>query len=106
MGTKGAVYAGPDRHVWIGVQFELVARGVARMTLPPTFVQEVLELCRAFLAVKRLSVAQADSLVGKAGRVADVLPLTRPFVSTLYAALAAALAAAAAGAREAPSGNG
>ena len=82
----------------------MVERGVARMTLPPAFVTEVLRLCGAFLTTKRLSIAQADSLVGKAGRVADVLPLTRPFVATLYAAMAAALAAAAAGAREAPPG--
>ena len=74
------------------------------MALPPAFVKEVLRLCEAFLSSKRLSIAQADSLVGKAGRVADVLPLTRPFVATLYAAMSAALAAAAAGAREAPPG--
>ena len=74
------------------------------MALPPAFVRDVLKLCAAFLTVKRLSIAQADALVGKSGRIADVLPLTRPFVGMLYAALAASLAAAAAGSREAPPG--
>ena len=61
---KGAVYAGPVLHTWIGVRFSLVARGVARMSLPPAFVRDVLRLCKAFLSTKRLSIAQADSLVG------------------------------------------
>ena len=63
--TKGAVYAGTDVHLWIGVRFEVIGRGVARMTLPPAFVKEVLKLCKAFLAVKLLSFAQADSHGGK-----------------------------------------
>ena len=101
---KGAVYQGVDMHQWIGVRFTIIGRGIARMTLPPGFITEFLDLCRAFLSTKLLSVAQANALTGKAGRVADILPLTRPFVASLYAALSASLAAAAAGLREAPPG--
>ena len=64
------------------------------MTLPEAFVRDLVTLCRRFIAENRLPTADADILVGRAGRVAHVLPLTRPFVSSLYAALSAALEAA------------
>ena len=75
--------------------------GIARVALPQKFIQELLSLCRAFLESKRQPLSKADALVGKAGRVAYVLPHVRPFISSLYAALAASLAAAAANAKEA-----
>ena len=99
--TKGAVHPAQAIHVWIGVCFSSPSPGVARMTLPTQFVDGLLQLCRKFLSSGRLPLKMADALVGKAGRVAYVLPHTRPFVHTLYAALAASLRAKAAGAKEA-----
>ena len=99
---KGAVHDATTPYTWIGVLFSVPAPGIARMTLPAKFVDDLLGLCRAFLAASHLPLSQADALVGKAGRVAYVLPLTRPFVATLFAALAASLRARAVRAREAP----
>ena len=75
------------------------------MTLPDEFVHELCGLCRRFLNEAHLPVSVADALVGKAGRMAHVLPLARPFVARLYAAMSASLDAIAAGAREAPPGE-
>ena len=94
--TKGAVHAAAAVHVWIGVCFSSPSPGVARMALPEPFVNGLLQLCRSFLASGRLPLSMADALVGKAGRVAYVLPHTRPFVHTLYVALAASVRARAA----------
>ena len=99
--SKGALHRGIDAYLWIGVLFSTPAPGVARMSLPRKFVDALITLCRAFLENRKLPMASADALVGKAGRVVYVLPHTRPFVTTLYAALAASCRARAAGAREA-----
>ena len=92
----------PPPYTWIGVLFSVPSPGIARMTLPRQFVDELLALCRVFLKASHLALTMADSLAGKAGRVAYVLPLTRPFVATLYAALVASLRVRAARARKAP----
>ena len=102
---KGAVHAATEQHVWIGVEFRLLRSGVARMTLPPAFVQALLDLCHLILQNKKVPRETAEALVGKAGRVAHVLPLARPFVAGLYAALSASKAAARCRAREAPPGQ-
>ena len=105
--TKGAVYAAQQVHRWIGVCFSSPSPGVARMTHPKPFVEGLVLLCRALVASGRLPLSKADALVGKAGRVAYVLPHTRPFVHTLYAALAASLRAKAAwGTRSRAHGRG
>ena len=83
----------------------MTAPGVARMTLPDGFVRELVALCLLVLDSTLVDHSLADALVGKAGRVAHVLPLARPFVAPLYAALAACQAAAACNTREAPPGQ-
>ena len=75
------------------------------MTLPTAFVQDLLDLCHLMLSSKKVPRETAEALVGKAGRVAHVLPLARPFVAGLYAALSAARAAGRCNAREAPPGQ-
>ena len=50
---KGAVHDGATPYTWIGVRFSVVSPGVARMTLPGAFVQEVLALCATFLSERR-----------------------------------------------------
>ena len=49
-----------------------------------------------------LTIAEAEVLVGKAGRVAHVVPESRPFAGAFWAALAAGKAADSQGLREAP----
>ena len=75
------------------------------MTLPEAFVRELAALCRRFIQASSLPLHLAHALVGRAGRVAHVLPLTRPFVTALYAAMSATTEAAAAGARETAPGT-
>ena len=99
---KGAVYGDRAPYLWIGVQFEGVRPGVARMTLPPAFIADLVALCEGFLIRKTQPLSSAEALVGKAGRVAHVLPLTRPFTSALYAALTASVVAHSVKAKEAP----
>ena len=102
---KGALHACTEPHQWIGVVFASPRPGVARMWLPAAFIEALATLCRAFAPGKgHQPLASAHALVGKGGRVAHVLPLTRPFVASLFAALSGATKAADAGAKEAPPG--
>ena len=72
---------------WIGVDFSL-ARGAARMRLPPEFVSELLQQLREIRAEGgQVSDAAAARLVGRAGRVAFVVPCAAPFAASLRAAL-------------------
>ena len=103
--SKGADHPCGQAYQWIGVVFQVARPGVARISLPEAFVNELVTLCDLFLRTNRQPRAKADALVGKAGRVACVLPEARPFVSSLYAAMAAALRAQSVGAREAPPGH-
>ena len=100
---KGALHAGTSPHTWIGVVYSSPSPGVARMWLPEAFVEALLALCRLFApGVGHQPLSLADSLVGKAGRVAHILVHTRPYVACLYAALTGSLNARAARSREAP----
>ena len=66
----------------------------AVMRLPEKYVAELLVLLEpACSRYGLLRVTDLDTLVGKAGRVAYVVPAARPFVATFWAALAAARAA-------------
>ena len=102
---KGALHPCTTPHTWIGVMFASPKPGVARLWLPEAFVEALVELCRLFApGVGSQPLASAHALVGRGGRVAHVLPLTRPFVASLWAALSGATTAAAAKAKEAPPG--
>jgi len=77
-------------------------RPVAWMELPKAFVDELLHELLPFCAGRgSVPLAAAERLVGRAGRVAYVVPLAKPFVASLYGALAGSKAAR----REAPPGE-
>ena len=72
---------------WIGVDFFL-SEGAARMRLPPDFVEELLAQLREVRGQSgQISDADAARLVGRAGRVAYVIPAAGPFAASLRAAL-------------------
>ena len=72
---------------WIGVDFSLDS-GAARMRLPPDFVQDLLQQLREIRAKGgHISDADAARLVGRAGRVAFVVPSAAPFAASLRTAL-------------------
>ncbi|CAK0906332.1 unnamed protein product, partial [Prorocentrum cordatum] len=90
--SKGIFASGPHR--WIGIDFE-VTDGVTHMSIPAEFLEETMSLLEVF--AQRGGVApmsKARSLVGKAARIAQVVPDATPFAGSLSAALAAAESAA------------
>ena len=85
---KGVHQPAEEGHVWIGIHYQL-ADHTAIMSLTESYcrttVEALIPLCRRRGSV---SLAAARSAVGKAARVAQVLPATMPFASALWAALA------------------
>ena len=77
------------------------------LSLPSEFLQSVLELAQLFASpsVTLATMKQAQELCGKAGRISQVIPSTRPFLSGLYGALAGSIHAARHQGREAPPGK-
>lgn len=84
---NGPVTAEPHPSVWIGVEFRL--RGTAAvMTLPHEWAQDLICAAQPFAAgTGHVSVREAQTLVGRAGRVAHIVPDARPLASALYSAL-------------------
>ncbi|CAK0908047.1 unnamed protein product, partial [Prorocentrum cordatum] len=103
--AHGPLRGGPRpalEHEWIGIRFAM-AEDCAVMGLTQNFIDELLELLRHFMAKKgHAPIKQARSLVGKAARVAQIIPAATPFAAALWAALTGALRQANAGKRESP----
>ena len=102
--SKGSFSNAREAHQWIGVTFISRSPGTATLSLPAAFVDALLVLVRSFTCAtaRTASLADAHALCGRAGRVAQVVPESRPFITALYAALAASLHSHHAGLREAP----
>ena len=67
------------QHTWIGVDFAILSPGACRMTLPVAFLQDLANLVQQFVKQKgHVSAKLADRLVGKAGRLAHVVPAAKP----------------------------
>ena len=102
--SKGSFVDARTPHNWIGVTFISRSPGSATLSFPQAFVTALLLLVRRFPRPTSRTAALADAyaLCGRAGRVAQVVPEARPFISALYAALAASLCSHHACLREAP----
>ena len=73
---------------WIGVDYSLADAG-SKMRLPPEFVEELLIQLRSVSDRDgRVTDGEAAKLVGRAGRVAFVVPAAAPFAAALRTALA------------------
>ena len=74
------------------------------MALPAAFLESLLEVARRFVdrSSRTASLKDAHLLCGKAGRLAQVIPCAKPFVTQLFASLAGSLRASHLGLREAP----
>ena len=101
---KGSFSPGRQAHEWIGVRFWSERPGTATMSIPTPFATSLLEVASQFLAdrPRTAPLSLAHNLCGKAGRLAQVVPTAKPFVTQLFAALAASLRAHHLGLREAP----
>merc|ERR1712194_147420 len=101
---KGFLTAGAEPHRWIGIDYTLTAEG-ALMRLPPAFVADLLvRLLPACSPTGLIAMHDLDALIGKAARVAHVVPTAKPFVAGLWAGLSEVKASAAEGRRVAPPG--
>ena len=78
-------------HRWIGIDFTLSNEG-AIMRLPPRYVAELLELIEPLCSARgTITLAELEVVIGKAGRVAYVVPAAKPFVAGLWGGLAGIL---------------
>ncbi|CAK0873315.1 unnamed protein product [Prorocentrum cordatum] len=104
---EGPIGMGGDAliHDWVGIRFAL--RGAtAVMGLTAECVESTRLALAPFLQRSgQATLAQARTAVGKAARVAQVIPEATPFVAALWGALAGSLRAAARGASEAAPGK-
>ena len=102
---KGEVFEAEVPHRWIGILYDFVPEG-ARMRLPPDFVTELRALIDPLCSMSgSVAFQELDAIIGKAARVAHVVPAAKPFVAGLWGALSGARKAAASGQREAPPGR-
>ena len=88
--AKGVMTCGSVPHRWIGIVYHLTPEG-AIMRLPEDFVKDLLALIEpACSTTGALPVGDVEIMIGKAARVAHVVPAARPFVAGLWGGLAAA----------------
>ena len=98
---KGSLTQGEEVHRWIGIDYHLTPLG-AIMRLPPPFVENLLLLLSSIKATGTIAIHDLEVLIGKAARVAHVVPSARPFVAGLWGGLRAVRMA---GSRQAPPGR-
>jgi len=101
---KGSRQTG--QHKWIGTLFA-VRPGrqgpEAVVNVPAPFAAELADMLRPFAHGEgHLGESSTERMLGKAGRLAYIVPTARPFVTSLWGALAGARAARQRGKREAP----
>ena len=103
---KGSFTPASQKHTWIGVDF-IVRESHAVLSLPEEFLVNLLALARKFANpnVKVATLKEAQEICGRAGRVGQVIPEAKPFVSSFYGALAGSLRALESRSREAPPGR-
>ena len=100
---KGSLARGSAVHRWIGIDFTLSDDG-AIMRLPPKYVEELLQLIEPLCSSRgTITLSALDVVIGKAGRVAYVVPAAKPFVAGLWGGLAGILRDAASSGYTGPS---
>ena len=85
---KGEVFDDVTPHRWIGIMYHLTPLG-AIMRLPPAFVTDLEKLLEPLCKFKgTVAMETLSVIIGKAARVAHVVPGAKPFVAGLWGALA------------------
>ena len=88
---------GTGRHSWIGVQYT-PGPFTTVLELPPDYLRSTLDALQPLCAFSgTVSTALARTAVGKAGRIAYIVPVATTFVASLWGALSGAMSASAAG---------
>ena len=102
---KGLVYGREEEHRWIGIIYSVRSDG-AIMRLPPDFVKDLLVLLEPLTKTTgSIGLNELDIIIGKAARVAHVVPAAKPFVASLWGALSGTRTATRTGRKEAPPGR-
>jgi len=84
--AKGVATAGS--HIWIGIRFHVEADGTAVMEVTEEYAEGLKESLRPLAAHSGTTpLKEARKAVGRAQRVAQVVPEAQPFASALWAAL-------------------
>jgi hypothetical protein len=100
---KGTWVPEAAKHAWIGVEFTPSSPGRCIMACPDAFVASVVEDLLLFAGKSKTAPrAAAERLVGRVGRLSQIVPTTRPFAGALFAARTAAFNAVS---QEAPPGK-
>ena len=87
---KGQLYGKDEPHRWIGIMYSVTDEG-AVMRLPEEFIEDLRSLLKPACSPKgMMTINELEVLVGKAARVAHVVPAAKPFVGGLWGAMAAA----------------
>ena len=88
---KGGHFRHGSEHQWIGIHFSIGSDGMAEMRLPRAFVEKVAAELRP-LATGRGStpLIELHAVVSRVGRIAHIIPESRPYSGALWAALSAA----------------
>ena len=104
--AKGSFQPADVPHTWIGVRF-MLRQNFTIMSLPEEFLASLLSLAQKFAdsKVRTAKMKEAQELCGRVGRVGQVVPEVKPFVSNLYGALAGSIRAAETRSREAAPGS-
>ena len=91
---KGSSSSTDETYRWIGVDFKLISPGLAQLQLTDDFKTELQDLLRHYSQGEtQINEHHAQSLCGKVGRLAQIIPEARPYASAMYGALAGAIAA-------------
>lgn len=94
-----------SEHKWIGIVYGVVEGNVV-MKLPPAFLKDLSTLIAPLCSpTGTIPLTDLDVIIGKAARVAHVVPHARPFVAGLWGALAAVQRLGPEARREAPPGQ-
>jgi hypothetical protein len=102
---KGDVFDSATPHKWIGVMFH-VEEQHAIMRLPAAYLRELHDLLEPLTHLKgTIALTDLDTIIGKAARVAYIVPSSRPFVGALWGGLAAVNSNLMQGVKEAPPGR-
>ena len=93
-------------HRWIGADFStrtVQGHPAGVVSVPPSFASELFDLLSPLSkGTGHVSESFLDRVLGKAGRLAYLVPAARPYVHSLWGALAGSKAAQAKGHKEAP----
>jgi len=93
-------------HKWIGALFSVRAGPSGPesvIQVPEEFAEQLFQQLQPFAAgVGHVSVTDTERMLGRAGRLAYIVPTARPYITALWGAWAGSKEAAAQGRREAP----